>query len=429
MLPPIIIMSFNRPQFLEPTLNSLKAQAGSVLNGHSIHLFQDDAVNRYSRIRYAEDDSINACTQLFQKIFPEGRIHRSQENIGVCENFYRAELFAFNELGADCAYFFEDDLVLSPCYIAMLDQLYVWASRQPNVAYFAAYGNYYAPPEQIAVAHTKLMSLDHHWAFGLLRRHWRSMQPHLRAFYDLVMGNDYTRRDHRAILALYDAGNAAPRASSQDAAKAFVCDRLGLWRCNTVQTFARYIGSVGQHMTKDVYAELGFDRAEIASRPEALDFPTQAQIAAHIQDQRGMLEAIRRNEYAGLVAGLPSRKLNPGRHCIQEDVLYGYRLFLNREPENEDVVLNRVGRQTVTDFVGALTASSEYAANPARHGQRRCTSEDVTYAYRLCLHREPDGPHILREHVGRTDAFTLTRAIWSSREREHLWGTIETTSG
>jgi hypothetical protein len=427
MLPPIIIKSFNRPHFLEPTLTSLKAQAGSALNGRSIHLFQDGAVNRYSRIRYAAEDSINACTELFKKTFPEGQVHRSQENIGICENFYRAELFVFDEIGADCAYFFEDDLILSPYYIEMLDQLYSWAARQPNVAYFAAYGNYYAPPEEIAAAHTKLMSLDHHWAFGLQRRHWRSMQPLLRAYYDLVLGTDYARRDHRAICALYEAGNAAPRGSSQDGAKAFVCDQLGLWRCNTVQTFARYIGNVGQHMTKDLYAKLGFDRAKVASGPEALDFPTEAEIAARIHNQRGMFEAIRRDEYAGLLAGLPARKFNPVRRCTREDILYGYRLFLNREPENEEVVLNRVGRQTVVDFVRGLTASSEYAANPARHGKRRCTSEEVIYAYRLCLHRDPDGPHILEGLVDRNDRYALTRTVWSSPERECLWGTIETT--
>jgi hypothetical protein len=427
MLPPIIIISFNRPQFLEPTLVSLRAQPGSALNGRSIHLFQDGTVNRYSRIRYADDDSINVCTELFQKIFPEGQIHRSRENIGVCENVRRAEWFAFDSLDADCAYFFEDDLVLSRHYIEMMDQLYSWANRQPNVAYFAAYGNHYASPEQISAARAKLMSLDHHWAFGLLRRHWRSMQPLLRPFYDVVLGKDYARRDHRAIFALYEAGKASPRASSQDAAKAFVCDQLGLWRCNTVQTFARYIGSVGQHMTPDLYAELGFDHAKIASRLEMLDFPTQAEIAERIQDQHGMLEAVRRDEYAGLLTGLPSRKLNPVRRCTREDVLYGYRLFLNREPENEDVVLNRVGRQTVADFVRGLIASSEYAANPRRRGQRRCTSEDVAYAYRLCLHREPDGPGILEEHVGRTDPLTLTCAIWSSPERVRLWGAIEAT--
>jgi hypothetical protein len=96
MLPPIIIISFNRPYFLEPTLASLKAQAGSALNRRSIHLFQDGAVNRYSRIRSAEEDDINACRQLFQETFPEGRVHRSQENIGICENLYRAELFVFD---------------------------------------------------------------------------------------------------------------------------------------------------------------------------------------------------------------------------------------------------------------------------------------------------------------------------------------------
>ena len=50
MRAPIIIMSFNRPQFLGPDLGSLKGQRPDTLEGREIHLFQDGAVNRYSRL-------------------------------------------------------------------------------------------------------------------------------------------------------------------------------------------------------------------------------------------------------------------------------------------------------------------------------------------------------------------------------------------
>ena len=418
MRPPIIVMSFNRPQFLGPTLESLKAQTSGALDGRSIHLFQDGAVNRYSGIRYSDDDGIAQSIRLFREAFPHGEVHESLQNIGVCENFHRAEQFAFTELEADCAYFFEDDLVLSRSYVPMLDRLYQWVDAQPNVAYFAAYGDYFArlPPE--AEDGLSLANLDHHWAFGLLRRHWRKMQPILKPFYDIVLGQDYSRRDHRGIFRLYEAESASPRASSQDAAKAFACDRLGLWRCNTRRTFARYIGSEGQHMTKELFEKLGFDRASIAGQPMEPRYPTRAEISQKLQEKRQFFENVRQVEFPQLLANLPVRKLNPLRLCSPEEVLFGYRLLLNREPESEGIVNAHAGVHKVFDFVDGLINSKEFAEGPERRGRHLCTRDDIVYAYRLCLHREPDGEGAFDEHVAKTDTLSFTRA--TLRAEEHV---------
>ena len=84
-------MSFNRAQFLSPVLASLKAQSPPGVAGREMHLFQDGAVNRYSRLRYATDDEINECVALFEQEIPDGVVHASRDNIGICENFRRAE--------------------------------------------------------------------------------------------------------------------------------------------------------------------------------------------------------------------------------------------------------------------------------------------------------------------------------------------------
>jgi hypothetical protein len=419
-------MSFNRPQFLEETLGSLKNQAEHIIDGHEIHLFQDGAVNRYSRIRYAKDDDIVACINLFKKYFPNGIIHRSPENIGVCENFRRAENFVFKDLSAECAYFFEDDLVLSPHYIAMLNKILDWAASMPNVAYFSAYGNYFASQDEVAERHRHLMTLDHHWAFGLLRRHWEAMQPILQPFYDIVVGNDYSRRHHRDIFALYQQQEVAPRASSQDAAKALACDRLGLWRCNTVQPFARYIGTSGQHMTPEAFERLGFARAVIATQPEHnLLLPTPAWISGHLKEQHNLFKQIRRDEMDRIVAQFPPRQYSPMRKCTHDEVIFGYRLFLNRDPESESIIAGRVNRQTVYELVKELVHSDEYRNYAGGRTSRLCEEDDVTYAYRLCLHRDPESRQIYDEHVAKTEAFVLARAIWNDEARVSLWKQIE----
>jgi hypothetical protein len=423
-------MSFNRPQFLGPVLESLRAQRNGILDEREVHLFQDGAVNRYSRIRYAQDPDIAAAIETFRKHFPNGIVHTSVDNIGICENYRRAERYFFEERQFDVGYFLEDDLVLSPVYVEMLDRLCAWASSAPNVAYFAAYGDYYSNPEDIAAREKELTTLDHHWAFGLVRRHWRKMQALLEPFYGIVCGNDYSRRDHRKIYELYAPLEASPRASSQDAAKAFASDRLGLWRANTVVPFAKYIGNVGQHMTPEAFTAIGFDRAVVSTEAvTGLRFPDETQIERHLAEQRSQYSEIRKAEFADLLAGLPPREYNPLRLCDRNDVIFGYRLFLNREPESEQVFSRAAGCRTVFEFVSALAASDEFqrivTANPISW---LCSRDDVTYTYRLCLHRDPENEKLFDEHVGKTDAGVLTRAKWRSPPRKDFWASVEVSA-
>ena len=421
---PIIVMSFNRPQFLEKVLASLKAQIPGSLDGREIHLFQDGAVNRYSRLRYARDVDIAASIEVFKSFFPEGIVHAVEDNIGICENFQRAERFIFEDRDFECAYFLEDDLVLSPAYLNMMDALQEWAEGMPNVAYFAAYGNYYADRKEIQDQRRELMTLDHHWGFGLLRRHWRAMQPLLAPFYDVVVGTDYSRRHHQEVFALYEAQDAAPRASSQDAAKAFACARLGVWRCNTVMPFAKYIGDVGQHMTSEVFEALGFSRVIVANEMIRLRYPVEAEVAAAIAEQQRLFEEVHRSELADLIINLPGRKYDPIRTCDRNDVIFGYRLFLNRDPESEAVIAARTDTQTVYKFVRGLVESREFREGDSFPQTRVCTRDDVIYVYRLCLHRDPE-PTVVAEHVGNTDARSLALATLGGVEATTLLSKIQ----
>jgi hypothetical protein len=150
MLTPIAIMSFNRPHFLAETLQTLLAQQGGDFDTREVHLFQDGSINRWSRMRYASEQDIQSCLDLFRQAFPRGRIHYTGENIGICENFCRAEAFFFEMNSFSTAWFFEDDMILSPMYFRMMEQLQRYAAMTPRVAYYSAYGNYYASHTEVA---------------------------------------------------------------------------------------------------------------------------------------------------------------------------------------------------------------------------------------------------------------------------------------
>lgn len=423
-------MSFNRAQFLAPVLSSLKAQSPHGVAGREVHLFQDGAVNRYSRLRYATDDEIDECVALFEREFPDGVVHRSLDNIGICENFRRAEQYTFAERKFECAWFFEDDLVLSPVYFRMMEHLQNLAESVDNLGYFAVYGNHYVQRDEIAQRRHELTALDHHWGFGLTRRHWRALQPHLAAFYEVVVGTDYSRRDHRRIFEIYRSSSGSPRASSQDAAKAFACDQLGLWRCNTVVPFAKYIGTSGQHMTPEKFKDLGFDNTVIAQEPILnLDLPGPSNIRERVLEQRTLFEAVRRLEFDDIIAALPARQLNPMRPSTPEDIRAAHRLLLRRKVDDHEVFEKSIRRQPVQLLVADMLASPEFLKLTDLHaevltfkdaGSRGfCSAADVHALYGLLFHREP-APDNVDAYENKTCVDLLVQGILRSDEFRSL---------
>jgi hypothetical protein len=432
-------MSFNRPQFLGPVLKSLKAQRGVEISAREVHLFQDGAVNRYSRLRYALDSEIERSVALFRSEFPNGIVHQSTENIGICENFRRAEEYVYVERQFDCAWFFEDDLVISPVYFQMMERLQQFAEAMGGVAYFSAYGHHYASPEERDERRRELVTLDHHWGFGLLRRHWESMQPHLQDYYKAVLGQDYSRRDHRRIFSLYESERFSPRASSQDAAKAYACNKIAVWRCNTFVTFAKYIGTSGQHMTPTEFEGLGFGRTTVADEPILdISFPSSSKVREMVLDQRTLFGFIRESEFGSIIKGLPPRQFNPSRLCTREEVRGIYYLLLRRDVEEERIYAEHVSKTPVMNLVEAIRNSTEFQGLTIGESpeftfydcasRQLCSRDDIFLMYALLTHREPED-ELISEHVGQTYIDSLLQGVLRSREFTNLVGQFSNPAG
>lgn len=252
--PPIILLSLNRPAYLEQVLESLRNQVPEI-DERRIHLFQDGAVNAYSGIRKAEDWDVVECVTMFQKLFPKGRAHVSRKNIGICENLLRAEKFAFLTLDAPFAYFFEDDLVLSKNYIHTLDRLKQSFAKQPRIAYFNAYGSNEAPILQQEKNKHSIVKMDHMWGFALRQSHWKAMQPLLAPYYEIVCGHDYRQRPHKVIREMFQDWGITKFATSQDSAKDIATNLLDCTRISTFVCLARYIGEFGTHSDATIFKQ------------------------------------------------------------------------------------------------------------------------------------------------------------------------------
>ncbi len=266
--PPIAVISFDRPDYLGQLLASLAAQQPAI-KPQRVHLFQDGAVNRYSGIRYAEGADIAASLALFREFFPKGHVHASPDNIGITENILRAETLFFEELRAPVGYFFEDDLVLSPHYVAALDLMRRAFARLDRLVYYNANGAYGASVEQQRINARKLIFMGHFWGFALKRSHWLRMQPFLADYHRLMVGRDeraHSLEDVRALLRSWGKTQTHPGAG-QDSARDLATHLMGCWRASCYPALGRYIGARGTHFTPSRFEQFGFDKTTLFPEP------------------------------------------------------------------------------------------------------------------------------------------------------------------
>ncbi len=290
-------MSFNRPHYLRQTLSSLLAQWQG-LQRRRVILFQDGAVNPLSGRRRARDEDIAEAVAIFRELLPWGEVRLAPHNLGVALNFRRAEEELFADPATEIAYFFEDDLVVHPAYLDLLDRVAeATASLSRPVGYFAAYG---ALREPLAVQERErpyLRRLAHHWAFGLRRSHWLRMQPMMAAYYAATDGIDYNRRSRSAVETTLRRQGVLVVHTSQDDVKKAVSHALGAVSLNTMPAAARYIGERGVHMSPRRFVRDGWASLKVQDEVETPYIrPEPAEL-----DRLYMEERLHRETHAALM--------------------------------------------------------------------------------------------------------------------------------
>lgn len=357
---PIIIYAFNRPDYLDRLCLSLKAQQGVTLRDGDVHLLQDGAVSPRSHVRFTEQSLIEANIATFRQHFPGGHVHAAPKNLGIALNLQRGESLVFETLKAELGYFFEEDLELGPCYLAMLEAVWRAVAPHPQVGYFACYGNHKlteADPDR-----PRFVPLEHHWGFGLRRDCWRAMQPWLAPFLTIWKESDYQARPHLRLVEAYLDKKVASGQSSQDVAKTMACADLGFARVNTDVCYARYIGAQGQSFSKASFTRHGYDSMAYAtSLPREMPVLTEAQVGSIAAAKRAHHVRIREQEFDGILAAMRQRLTNPDRLASREDIQEIWRVILDRIPDGEDYYTRNVGQRTVRQIRTSLLRGREAA--------------------------------------------------------------------
>lgn len=298
---PIGIMSFDRPDYFDKVLQSLVSQIPAGVGSRPIYLFQDGARNSFSGNIYASQDLIDTNVQLFQKYVPHGTVLESPHNLGVALNYDRAERLFFEELGCEAAIFLEDDLILSPFYIDVLDHLVDLALNDTRIGYVSAVGNHMLSVDEQGERKHELTILQQTWGFALTRRQWNANQPYLEEYFKFVRDIDYRKRSHLDIFDLYTSWGASRIFSSQDRAK-YIASTLNsnLW-LTTIPSFGKYIGAIGLHCNEEMYAAGRFSETNLFPEPlenfaEISEARYRELLDRQLRDIRAVAPAIQLNQ-------------------------------------------------------------------------------------------------------------------------------------
>ncbi len=308
-LGPVVVMAFNRPDYLRETLTSIAAQPSVADGRREVHLFQDGAVNFHSGNRYAEDADIEASMAVFREIMPRGTIHHAGPNLGIGLNFDRAERYVFLERRFASAAFFEDDMVLGPHYLDTLQRLLDFAASPESgglVGYVAAYGHHKAPLAEQMKRRRDMMLMGHAWGYGVTRSHWLQVRELIDPYITLISDCDYRQRPKGRICGLHKALGLARSALSQDAIKLIATTRLGRARIMPVICQAKYVGQHGVNFTPEAFAKRGYGQEEIFPEPQT-DFawPSHEALRAMVEKERAPMAATCEELYANKPMPVP----------------------------------------------------------------------------------------------------------------------------
>ncbi len=343
---PIVIYSFDRPDYLERLLRGLLAQTQLRPDPARIFLMQDGAVSRRTGYRHGRPVLIQRCIALFRDLVPQGQVLESDSNIGMGDNILRGQQHVFETLDETVGYFFEDDLEPGPLYLAAMEAMR--AATEPfadQVAHFAAYGHHMAPKPGPEVG---IMPLGHNWGYGLRRDPWRRIQAYLPAWWEEARRHDFFGRNRLRLLKVYRDWPVAVDGVAEDSAANLACAALGLARLNTDVCFARYIGEHGEHFNPAVFRQLGFERMRWTEGDHfTLAAPTAAAIAAIAEAVRRDRETWRRDKLEGLIARIEAEQADPDRLVTEEEVRMLWLMLLDRRNVPAKILEQHVGRSTV----------------------------------------------------------------------------------
>jgi len=115
----------------------------------------------------------------------------------------------------------------------------------------------------------------------------------------------------------------------------------------------------------------------------------------------------------------------------RDGVVWGFRIFLGRDPENQNTIDRYTRMRHLADFRGQLWTSEEFRTkltslnDPAPVDALPATREAVLWAYTLVFERQPENEATVAAHMKAPSLGALRRSMLSSEEFAHVYGRLK----
>lgn len=274
----ILIVSYNRPDYLAALMASLNNQHSGSWKFGDVHLMQDGP-----NLNRLVDDTkqVEQCIHAFQRAFPTGQVHDTPVNIGINGNYQKiVRHMAASQ--ADAVIVFEDDLELSPHYLNVMSRLLDYAGTSPHIGMVSAKGLLGATLEQQTLRQRALMPMGsawgiHRWGWGMARNAISEYAPILEMYLDFALrlgfpdnGDAINRAEkfpdlQRFInhMGFYQTTDGVEIDTMYDVA-AYALGRINL--C-TYANFLNPIGERGLHYDEDLFKKSNLHNAVMFDAP------------------------------------------------------------------------------------------------------------------------------------------------------------------
>jgi glycosyltransferase involved in cell wall biosynthesis len=244
---PINVICFNRPDYLELLLRSLKQQTIPISNDQLYFWVdgylgsKDDANKRL--------DHTGKIVELVKDYFPKCQIFRSEINLGIARNYHRAEVHSFEILGSHSAIFIEEDLELSNIYFEELSKLEQIIGEDLEISHLSVSGE---------TTHIKsspdafFQTFGHNWGYLLRAWHHFERKEFIDGYLNLFETTPYYLRHliENTIYQYFFSKGVLIAGTSQDAIKDGLRNYYGRIAVTTLNVLSSNIGIQGEHFSE-----------------------------------------------------------------------------------------------------------------------------------------------------------------------------------
>jgi hypothetical protein len=250
------ISCWNRPQYFQQLIKSLESNVLGLENIDS-HLFIDGNACAFTNEKLTEQKLIDECIATWDKaLLPHKQIHKRFLNIGT--GIHQYEMMQFLTNVYEKIIFLEDDVVVSPNFVAIMKNLLnKYESDNSIFSISPSFKLMCKPNETEKYKNVMKFSEGHFWAEAIWSHKWKRILPKYLEYINIIYERPYRSRDSQRIKDLFIRGGRGMLATSQDNAKDWAISQTEMKRARLVVNRATGIGDEGIHSTKAKLAQSG----------------------------------------------------------------------------------------------------------------------------------------------------------------------------